>query len=275
MSDYLDNLVARTFGLAPVVQPRLASLFEPVSVAANNQANAELESEMITEAAPVAQTAPLKPLTPEAFQQARPAVEPRKPQTVKEAIHSTAPEVPQPPAFPTASQIPAAPQLTQPPMATAFQDEPGAPETRRFVLAKAPEPTDQITPVETREPYESDSWPRIEPRVRKLIDDQLTEVQLRNSSDREPVENATMIRPAPPSPPNTGLIETTSAARPQQLVKRWSAEPASPETISVTIGRVDVRAIFSQQPAARPARSRDAAVNSLDDYLKQRSEGRR
>ncbi|SPE40614.1 hypothetical protein SBA3_3800007 [Candidatus Sulfopaludibacter sp. SbA3] len=57
---------------------------------------------------------------------------------------------------------------------------------------------------------------------------------------------------------------------------RRSTAPAEPPVIRVTIGRVEVRAELSS-PKTRHAgspRSKPAAL-SLDDYLKQRSEGRR
>jgi hypothetical protein len=46
--------------------------------------------------------------------------------------------------------------------------------------------------------------------------------------------------------------------------------------IRVTIGRIDVRAVFPPAAAApAPARKTPAGALSLDDYLKQRSEGKR
>jgi len=54
-----------------------------------------------------------------------------------------------------------------------------------------------------------------------------------------------------------------------------TAEAVEPQTISVTIGRIDVRAVFPQPPAPRGSRTEKAAAMSLDEYLKQRSGGRR
>ncbi|HYJ87992.1 MAG TPA: hypothetical protein VEW46_18140, partial [Pyrinomonadaceae bacterium] len=45
MSDYLTNIVARTLGLAAVVQPRLSSLFEPLPVSPGNASIPSFESE--------------------------------------------------------------------------------------------------------------------------------------------------------------------------------------------------------------------------------------
>jgi len=42
-------------------------------------------------------------------------------------------------------------------------------------------------------------------------------------------------------------------------------------TIRVTIGRVDVRAVLSEQPARRPQPEAHKPAVSLEEYLKQRS----
>jgi hypothetical protein len=55
-----------------------------------------------------------------------------------------------------------------------------------------------------------------------------------------------------------------------------SGGPAEAPVIRVTIGRVDVRAQFSQSAPPTPSReSRKPSVLSLEQYAKQRSEGRR
>jgi hypothetical protein len=43
--------------------------------------------------------------------------------------------------------------------------------------------------------------------------------------------------------------------------------------VQVSIGRVDVRAVFAPPPASPPPQPRSAPVMSLDDYLKQRDGG--
>jgi hypothetical protein len=51
--------------------------------------------------------------------------------------------------------------------------------------------------------------------------------------------------------------------------------PPAPD-ITVTIGRVEVRAVMSSSaPSARRDNTRPNSPTSLDQYLKQRSEGRR
>jgi hypothetical protein len=56
-----------------------------------------------------------------------------------------------------------------------------------------------------------------------------------------------------------------------------AAEPAPTPSVSVTIGRIEVRAVTDATPAARPARAERAAARavSLEEYLQQRSRGSR
>ncbi|WP_320045523.1 hypothetical protein [uncultured Desulfobacter sp.] len=72
------------------------------------------------------------------------------------------------------------------------------------------------------------------------------------------------------------LLGGTKAARQPGSPHPLSApsEPAQP-TIQVTIGRVEVRAVTPPAPPARPPRPAPAPSLALDDYLKQRREGRR
>jgi hypothetical protein len=63
-----------------------------------------------------------------------------------------------------------------------------------------------------------------------------------------------------------------------QQARRVAAAATSPQapSIRVTIGRIEVRAEFSTPaPAPAPARPARSSPLSLDDYLKQRREGKR
>jgi hypothetical protein len=59
---------------------------------------------------------------------------------------------------------------------------------------------------------------------------------------------------------------------------RAAVPPPAPEaaapTIKITIGRVDVRAVMSEQPSQRPTPERRNPALSLEEYLKQRSGGK-
>ena len=65
-----------------------------------------------------------------------------------------------------------------------------------------------------------------------------------------------------PAPPGTGV---TRQVRP-------AVEPAVPH-VQVTIGRVEVRAVYSPPPAPAPSRPRPGPAMALEDYLKQREGG--
>jgi hypothetical protein len=76
-----------------------------------------------------------------------------------------------------------------------------------------------------------------------------------------------------------GLIPAprSFALRPQRHFQPQAADAAEPpEVVRITIGRIDVRAEFPPPPPARAAsREPENRGLSLDDYLKQRAEGRR
>jgi hypothetical protein len=71
-----------------------------------------------------------------------------------------------------------------------------------------------------------------------------------------------------------------SSPTPSTATRRAFAETMrtndAPPAINVTIGRIDVRAVFSQpSPPPRARRSERPAAMSLGEYLKQRNEGHR
>jgi hypothetical protein len=277
MSDYLNNLVTRTFGLAPVVQPRLASVFEPLSVAATNQTHALLESETIIEAATPAPFAPAfssQAITPE-IQNLRETAAPRKVAPAQDNSQPSAPEGQKPAIFRNASQLPVASRQPERVHARPIPHERNEPDTPPNSELPESGARSEITPkvATASAASDRDEWPRIEPRVKKLIDAQLTNVPL-PATERERVDQVTAITTLPASTRNVSSVEAPAVARPQQFAPRFALPQAPSESINVTIGRVEVRANFSQ-PTARPARLQTPAANSLDDYLKQRSEGRK
>ena len=86
--------------------------------------------------------------------------------------------------------------------------------------------------------------------------------------------NAEAVPPVhPEAPPAAVAIPLPTGPAPQ-----WRPAAAQqPPTIKVTIGRVEIRAVTPPPAAApqRPAERRVAARLSLDEYLRQRNEGRR
>jgi hypothetical protein len=82
-----------------------------------------------------------------------------------------------------------------------------------------------------------------------------------------PPQAAGSIRPPLPS-----RAEGTRGIKSPEPVQ--SARPSQP-SIQVSIGRVEVRAVFPEAPARRPPAPRSRPTVSLDDYLNQRNRGRR
>jgi hypothetical protein len=85
--------------------------------------------------------------------------------------------------------------------------------------------------------------------------------------------------PEPGEKASYGLIAAPppSAHRSQRRLQPQAAAAAeTPQIVRVTIGRIDVRAEVASPPPARAAsRKPENRGLSLDDYLKQRAEGRR
>lgn len=116
-------------------------------------------------------------------------------------------------------------------------------------------------------------------------------------SDHSPVSPAVSVYSLSPIPVQTGAGRGARSSmpslrnkviRPEVNVYSKVAEPlpaerrspvreaaSSPPTIHVTIGRIDVRAIMQQQPPSPKRTEPTAPKLTLEDYLKQRTEGRR
>ncbi|HEX3250334.1 MAG TPA: hypothetical protein VHS05_12965 [Pyrinomonadaceae bacterium] len=238
MSDYLNSLVARTLRLAPVVQPRPTSLFEPVASGpfpetAFEAAETRTTQEVIQPAKRAATELPEMP------------VQRQEHVAMNEPPHAVLP-----------SQTMPAPLLPMPPSPFRVDAIENSREVREGELPRRSADSDATIPAsETRH---NQTASVIKPEVRITS----------SATDRAPVQPLTTPPLAPVFPPE-------SLSRPRNISAQ-AAEPAEgPETVVVTIGRVDVRAIFAP-PQAAPHPNRTASQPmSLDDYLKQRSEGRR
>ena len=248
MSDYLNSLVTRTLGLAPVVQPRPASLFEPVASAGVVSDPAfEVSENVATQ--PVA--VPSQHVAHEPF-----AVPVR---ASERAVESAAPLT----VVPTqALPVSVLPSGVTPAETFLEEDWERSREVRDQELSPLPGETDSLTSAtETRRHQPTSTL--IKPEVRIVS----------QTANREPVQSTVTTPPLEPVISNSTRPDTVARSR---ELNAQAAEPAeAPETVVVTIGRVDVRAIFAPpQAAPRPTRTQPQPL-SLDEYLKQRSEGRR
>lgn len=279
MNDYLNNLVARTLRRSPVVRPRLPSLFEPLSVAAVHPVSASAQSETFHEdetptppASEVSRALPLvKPLLqhPES-----PKVDTgsrtNTPHTLEPDISKTLESSWTPLSRAEETTLPGAQILT-----------PAGSLTTRAEAHRAGSLSERSTQSPSPKPGTKSS--AAEPEVYGSARRSTSETRLIVSNN------------SPDGPPSSGrrdLLETTAkralASRSDHSAMRRDdgvlfptpneatqfPEPETPQTISVTIGRVDVRAVFPQPQAPRVRRAHPAPM-SLDEYLKQRSEGRK
>ena len=76
----------------------------------------------------------------------------------------------------------------------------------------------------------------------------------------------------PLRPPAIGL--SLAAAQTAPAERCWRGEPEQP-SIKVTIGRVDVRAVMTPPAPVKVLRPSPAPALTLDEYLKQRTQGKR
>jgi hypothetical protein len=233
--------------LAPVVQPRIQSRFEPASAAAPAAPDQTVEVETPTQST----------ITPKI---AEVRVDDRKPQVERE----------QPPRVDFQQVINtvrntyvASHEVVQVPIVEKVRERIHT-ETR-IHTEKSTDSRLEIRENQIPEPAPAPEAPKQNPPNPRL-----------NLVEPAPV---TKEAPVPTPPPIVPRVVTRIEPAPVAPAPRFEVPPViqsePTETINVTIGRVDVRAVFSSQAPAAPARSRSASVNSLDDYLKQRSEGRR
>jgi hypothetical protein len=289
MNDYLDNLIVRTLQLAPVVRPRLPSLFEPSSAADNHSSAAaehavnassanEIISEGQTSASPIQESsepqpfveAPAQPSKAVAFeignQTATPetrAVSPLEKSDTFEKPDSSQKPISRRDEYMT----PAAQQVLTP---TPLETKPTETRLIRELVTKTAQPSNPQSSAADSPAGENEVY-KLSRSPAKVVEGSPAE---RMKPERGEVVEATALR--------AEASRVVQAARRQEDARLFPTHdevvpfraPEPPQTISVTIGRVDVRAVFPQQPAQPPRRERPARPMSLDEYLKQQSEGR-
>lgn len=286
MSDYLSNLAAKSLNLTETIQPRLPSLFEPLSTAGGSAfgpATSGLEmapdepfsGETVREA-PTAARGPDKPSTEPNPTMIRPQGPPdpwrQPPGSIPDPstgwhsglLASQAPSLltslppvearPESPAHPVLTPRPRIPGPTSgsisPPGTIPFPDREAIlrprPDTPGWISAMAGD-EGSVTPAKS--PGEPEDQPAPAPNLR---------------SPRASTP-ATIIA----QPRRISRIEPAAPALAEPIVTQEAAP-----LIRVTIGRVEVRAILSPPPAPRPT-IRPSPTLSLEDYLKQREGGKR
>jgi hypothetical protein len=290
MSDYLNNLLARSRNLSPVVQPRLASLFEPPAVANSGSNRPFFEAEAMREAHAESESSPqLSPLIP--TQIGQPAHRPLQATVVvsnapmeqkrgeggeryksredlsRHSLHPLSTGTPPaPPSLPTQSARPAP------------DGQPEAGEILRPLRYSTQLPAPRGAEERAETPLtikanNQENWAGIEPKVRQIVSERLALLQ---RSQERASDGGEAIAPQQTQASASPVIAQTQDKRPRQPAQTFPVEIAEPSPmISVSIGRVEVRAIISQQPAPGGQRvEQKTGALSLDEYLKQRSGGR-
>ena len=275
MSNYLNNLVLRTMDPALVAQPRVASTFEASAFSASAPQAAATESSNAEHSPAITTPGPL-------LQESRKQVQVVHTQTeIREVAHSSNARSEsgssQPvwqrkdaPALPVAE--PRAEVHTQNQITPAT-----APDVQRPATKEVIEVRRQPVHVEPRIAHdaandEESVWRKFKPRVRNVVKDELSLASALQgeADDAQPVVHPptgeTIARPA----------VTVAPVLPPPVVTTNLQPVASPAPeITVTIGRVDVRAVVTSHTPPARIDTRPLTTPSLDQYLKERSEGRR
>lgn len=239
MADFLSRLAERTLGIAEGARPRIAPLF------AADASPAQSEPLELGDELPRA----IPPPSPPRDDMARRAL--------VEAIHDHA-MIPAAPA-------PAAAETARPPRARDRDD------TRPLAASERPAPSREVSSAATDQ-VARPGQPGAQPAPLA------TRQPVPGRTDRDPVAPADRGRdddaPLVPSPPVARRPSMGEGERHAALSDPLGDARREEPAVSVTIGRVEVRAVFPSPPPARPA-PRPAPQLTLEEYVRQRREGLR
>jgi hypothetical protein len=260
MSDYLQNLLARSLNPSGGVQPRLASLYEPRAAAFAPALPESLDvADEETDQRP-----------PDANEATRPERRPADPSTtLARAERREAATAPQPSPFDASRHSdPARP--AEPRAERRTNDD--APHVSRRSSEESAPPSPAPSGVDVR-----NHASHVEQSGRAF--ETARDVPAPSASEREPRTKAAepRVQPAPASrvvEPRVQPAPPPAPARPPQLSEESAHGEAAP-TIRVTIGRVDVRAVAGVPQEKRRAPEQPRPALTLEEYLRRRGGGRR
>jgi len=273
MSEFLSNLAARSLQPdptgGPVLQPRLPSLFEPPKGAEPGGVPglAPPAERTVSALAPHPDHEPDLPPEPQQRKQRSPLL-PDEPTPTRRPIPEREPPAPPEPSLPEPLAVP--PERT---IQTRFEREVVVREQSIPKTAAAvPEPAGQDSQPEPASSPGEEATGSPSRRAQRAEEPALGE---------NPVER--IIRPRValvPLQPSEPKALSAPASIPQVLHQSESASQVeSPQdaNVRIHIGRIEVRAVSAPQPvqAARPAPPPHGPKLTLNDYLRQRNEGKR
>jgi hypothetical protein len=261
MNDFLDSLVAARASAEVAIQPRTLSRFEPAQLsphhftAASSLGDNPFDTETFSEPIGLLRSDDLWPRLTES-RTTQPA-ESADDEALQHRIETIARQLtalrPAGPAAAAQSQLsfeadralPAEPPTVSPRDSDATESP--------FAKRPSANAHDSVTP------------PRIEPGLGQVFQlDDRPATDLHSTYDIRPTVAADNHGPARPDPPR--II-------PEQLATTAQAASAQP-TVSVTIGRLEIRAVRAAGPVAPSrAESNRSRVMSLDQYLQRRATG--
>jgi len=258
MSDFLTNLVSRSFGTAPVVRPRLTSLFEPVREDAAKFRNAAemkhgetleaVEDEVVVENT----NADIDDRKPK-FRVARIAA--------NEDQHDTAPMQDEFPAQPVVARSP-----------RSVRDPQRAAAVERM---ESDEASALVAPIRRNVPDRVPVTAAIAEREHGLVKPaSATPAILPTARDSQPEKHRHDLLIPPKLTQEMRIPDLALSARPGRKSydreRNFQSGPLpSEQTVNVTIGRIEVRATIESSHSTRPAPP--SPVMSLDEYLRNRA----
>jgi hypothetical protein len=277
MKDYLDNLVAKSFGIAEVLAPRPMSLFEPLPADAG-----PLSTEHYSFEQDVA--APLRSVGLEPTLEISPSPESKGefPEKWPQPLHASQPSQPfqlsQPSKQPDQSTELRASQSAAPPI----PNQPVA-----VNMSRRADPAERV-PLDSRRTVGAHRASEHTPLPAGLHPVMPADRESTSAPEAPFLTRSSSTAPERPETPSRTIL-VTPAIKPRTDERRepgnpfsdqpvsappkpGSSAPAAP-TIKITIGRVDVRAMTPDQGTPRPAPERRNAALTLDEYLKRRSGG--
>lgn len=287
MTNYLSNIAARALNQAPTVRPRLRGRFDP-GPPANDQAVDRLKfdlSESIASERPVENSlaatsrnqqkyeGPHANRTPNDENEPRPSsFAHRDEKNTSALLNDTLVAPPQTPAVQPVIAAPTGPATEPTQQVSGNALSPIASSVER-----------DASPVRTEQRSALDLHPDqarpSDPREIKTIIVREERIIERSEQAREPGS-----QPAPAMPPSNQTRRRGTKPPPVVVQTRiaplvgedldFSLSRPSPQpqpTVRVTIGRIEVRAVASSQPPAKPRAT--PPVMNLDDYLRRRNQG--
>ena len=278
MSDFLRNLVSRNLGTLEVVQPRVPSIFEPYRRGTGlgerpNVAAQQTESEVSGEGSVQAPST----VSPDTMSSSTPPTARENPfrRVAKPEFKPPAPAMGSSPLGALQPQL--QDRLSDRKTRSEAQSSQNVPEQARELSSNVMDnrPISRISAIKSTE-QQSVPQSLAHPDVAAIPATGGDEAQGSSAQISAPIAPTPFaaLKTSPPARASVSPVRPplpTRSAAAQQL----GSTPATSPAVQISIGRVEVRAVFPAPTVRRPAPSRSRPTVSLDDYLNRRQGGKR